>query len=219
MTGGTGLYLRALLHGIFPGVPVNGEVRQGLLRRLAEDGCSKLHQELLAIDRISAERISENDTHRLIRSLEVFYVSGIPWSVHLGKQQEQAAEFVFTNLLQIGLTCDREHLYSRINQRCQQMIDAGLEDEVRNLLERGYVRSLKSLGSIGYRHMINYLEGEWSLQEMTEILMRDTRRYAKRQYTWFSKIQDLQWFPVNEPEKIVQCIDAWQANNQHWESK
>lgn len=218
LTGGTGLYLRALLHGIFPGVPVNEEIRQGLLSRLAEEGCSKLYQELLAIDRISAERISENDTHRLIRALEVFYVSGMPWSEHLGKQKEQAPEVVFTNLLQIGLTCDREQLYSRINQRCQQMIDVGLEEEVRNLMERGYARSLKSLGSIGYRHMINYLEGEWSLPEMTELLMRDTRRYAKRQYTWFSKIQDLQWFQVNEPEKVVQCIDAWQANNQHWES-
>ena len=217
LTGGTGLYLRALLHGIFPGVPVNEEIRQELHRRLAEEGCSKLYQELLAIDRISAERISENDTHRLVRALEVFYVSGMPWSEHLGKQNEQAPEVVFTNLLQIGLTCDREQLYSRINQRCQQMIDVGLEEEVRNLMERGYARSLKSLGSIGYRHMINYLEGEWSLPEMTELLMRDTRRYAKRQYTWFSKIQDLLWFQVNELEEVVKCIDAWQANNQHWE--
>ena len=217
LTGGTGLYLRALLHGIFPGVPVNEEIRQELHRRLAEEGCSKLYQELLAIDCISAERISKNDTHRLIRALEVFYVSGMPWSEHLGKQNEQAPEVVFTNLLQIGLTCDREQLYSRINQRCQQMIDVGLEEEVRNLMERGYARSLKSLGSIGYRHMINYLEGEWSLPEMTELLMRDTRRYAKRQYTWFSKIQDLLWFQVNELEEVVKCIDAWQANNQHWE--
>lgn len=219
VTGGTGLYLRALLHGIFPGVPVNEDVRLGLLRRLAADGCSKLHEELLAIDRISAERINENDTHRLIRALEVFYVSGIPWSEHLDKQHEQSPAVVFSNLLQIGLTCDREQLYSRINQRCQQMIDAGLEGEVRSLMERGYSKSTKSLGSIGYRHMMNYLEGEWSLQEMIELLMRDTRRYAKRQYTWFSKIQDLQWFPVNEPEKIVQCIDDWIAKNQHWEAR
>lgn len=219
LTGGTGLYLRALLHGIFPGVPVNEEVRLGLQARLATEGCSKLHEELISIDRISAERIQINDTHRLIRALEVFYVSGIPWSEHLEEQRKQAPEVVFTNLLQIGLTCDRQQLYARINQRCQQMVEAGLEGEVRKLMEMGYLRSMKSLGSIGYRHMVNYLAGEWSLQEMLELLMRDTRRYAKRQYTWFSKIENLQWFPVNEPIKIIQCIDAWQAKHQHWEPR
>ncbi len=219
MTGGTGLYLRALLHGIFPGVPVNEEIRLALQQRLASDGCSKLHEELTVIDRISAERIGTNDSQRLLRALEIFYISGIPWSKHLEEQRRLSPEVIFTHLLQIGLTCDRNQLYSRINRRCQDMIDLGLEGEVRKLLAMGYNSSMKSLGSIGYRHMINYLEGEWTLPEMIDLLARDTRRYAKRQYTWFSKIHDLQWFPVNEPARIIKCVDDWKATNEHWESK
>jgi tRNA dimethylallyltransferase len=219
LTGGTGLYLRALLHGIFPNVPINEEVRLRLQQRLTAEGCSKLHEELIAIDRISGERINKNDSQRLLRALEIYYASGIPWSKHLEEQRRQNPKVIFAHLLQIGLTCDRERLYSRINRRCQQMIDAGLEGEVRNLLAMGYDRSMKSLGSIGYRHMLNYLEGEWSLAEMINLLARDTRRYAKRQYTWFSKVHDLQWFPVNEPERIVKCVDDWKTNNEHWEPK
>jgi tRNA dimethylallyltransferase len=149
LTGGTGLYLRALLNGIFPGVPVNEEVRLALQRRLAAEGNYKLHDELVLIDRISAERIKINDTQRLLRALEIFYVSGIPWSKHLEEQRRQAPEIIFANLLQIGLTCDREQLYSRINHRCRHMIDTGLEGEVRKLLAMGYDRPMKSLGSIG----------------------------------------------------------------------
>lgn len=219
LTGGTGLYLRALLHGIFPGAPADEQVRQELHHRLAFEGCSKLHEELVSIDRISAGRIQINDSQRLLRALEIFYVSGIPWSKHLEDQRKQAPENVFSNLLQIGLTCDRDQLYSRINTRCQNMIDTGLEDEVRKLLAMGYNKSMKSLGSIGYRHMIGYFDGEWSFEEMIRLLARDTRRYAKRQYTWFAKMVDLQWFQVNEPARIVQFVDEWMAKKQKWEPK
>jgi tRNA dimethylallyltransferase len=219
LAGGTGLYLRALLHGIFPGAPADELVRQELHHRLTADGYSKLYEELAAIDRISAERIQINDSHRLVRALEIFYVSGIPWSEHLAEQCKQSPEIVFTNFLQIGLTCDRDQLYSRINKRCQNMIDAGFENEVRTLLAMGYNKSMKPLGSIGYRHMIGYLDGGWSFEEMIRILARDTRRYAKRQYTWFSKIDDLQWFQVNEQEKIFQFVDEWMTKRQNWELK
>ena len=97
------------------------------------------------------------------------------------------------------------------------MIDAGLEGEVRKLMAMGYDKSMKSLGSIGYRHMIGYLDGEWSLEEMIRLLKRDTRRYAKRQYTWFSKMLDLQWFPVNESARIVRFVDDWMVNKQQRE--
>ncbi len=214
LTGGTGLYLRALLHGIFPGAPADTQVREELHHRLAVEGCSKLYEELVSIDRISAGRIQINDSQRLLRALEIFYVSGIPWSEHLEEQRKQAPEIVFTSLCQIGLTCDRDQLYSRINKRCQKMIDSGLEDEVRTLLAMGYNKSMKSLGSIGYRHMIGYLDGKWSWEEMIRLLARDTRRYAKRQYTWFAKMADLQWFQVNEPARIVQFIDQWMAQKQ-----
>jgi tRNA dimethylallyltransferase len=211
LTGGTGLYLRALLHGIFPGVPANEEIRTELKQRLAMYGCSKLHRELYLIDRISADKINENDSQRVLRALEVFMTSGIPWSKHLEEQRQQKPEKIFNNLLQIGLTCNRTKLYDRINERCQIMLEAGLEQEVQNLLDLGYSRSLKSLGAIGYRHMISYLDGEWSWEEMAFLLARDTRRYAKRQFTWFSKMVELQWFEVNEPTKIIEFVDSWLA--------
>lgn len=209
LTGGTGLYLRALLHGIFPGVPVDEKIREKLHKRLSTEGCSKLHQELISIDRISAERIQEHDVQRVMRALEIFYVSGITWSEHLNEQQKQKPNIIFSKLLQIGLTCDRQQLYNRINMRSQMMIDAGLEDEVENLLSMGYSKSLKPFGAIGYRHMISYIEGELTYEEMVRTLARDTRRYAKRQYTWFSKIEDLLWFEINNPSKIIQLVDKW----------
>ncbi len=209
LTGGTGLYLRALIQGMFSEPPVDAQIRLELQRRLSNEGLSILYEELRLIDCISAERIQKNDSQRILRALEIFYTSGIPWSTHLEEQRCQSPQIEFDNLLQIGLTCDRERLYSRINQRCQQMIEDGLEKEVRNLMAMGYDSTLKSLGSIGYRHMINYLQGTWSFEDMLRLLARDTRRYAKRQYTWFSKMHNLEWFPVNDQEKISNLIDHW----------
>ncbi len=209
LTGGTGLYLRALLEGIFPGVPVDDDTRQMLQERLHKEGSSKLHEELSLYDRISSERIHENDSQRLLRALEIFYVSGIPWSKHIEDHQQQTSGVLFKNALQIGLTTDRAHLYQRINKRCDMMLELGLEEEVRRLLDLGYDPNLKAFGSIGYRHMINYIEGRWTRDEAIRLLARDTRRYAKRQYTWFSNLTALQWFDVAEEQKILQIVDDW----------
>ncbi|KJR98102.1 MAG: tRNA delta(2)-isopentenylpyrophosphate transferase [Desulfobulbaceae bacterium BRH_c16a] len=209
LTGGTGLYLRALLQGIFPGVPVDEIIRAKLRHRLHIVGCSKLHEELSAIDCISAERIHENDTHRLLRALEVYYASGVPWSEHLKEHRILTPGALFANTLEIGLTCDRRDLYERINRRCETMLDDGLEGEVRKLLEMGYHRELKSFGSIGYRHMLGYIHEEYSRQEMAELLARDTRRYAKRQYTWFRTMPGLHWYEVQAKEEIVEAVGDW----------
>lgn len=211
LTGGTGLYLRALLEGIFPGVPVDETIRQKLKERLLREGSSKLHEELTLRDSISAKRIHVNDSQRLLRALEVWYVSGIPWSEHINAHQNEDQGIVFKNALQIGLTTDRTNLYQRINKRCDSMLADGLEDEVRKLLAMGYDPKLKSFGAIGYRHIINYLEGNWTKDEMVHLLARDTRRYAKRQYTWFSRLTDLQWFDIAEKHKILQTVEAWFA--------
>lgn len=209
LTGGTGLYLRALFQGIFSGAPVDDKLRADLRWRLQTEGCSKLHEELHAIDCISADKIHENDTHRVLRALEVYYTSGVPWSEHLRVHRLQNQQARFSNTIQIGLTCDRHDLYDRINLRCQMMLDGGLEGEVRNLLDMGYHRNLKAFGAIGYRHMIAYLAKEYTWQEMTELLARDTRRYAKRQYTWFRTMEDLVWHEVKDTEKIVEEVGNW----------
>jgi tRNA dimethylallyltransferase len=211
LTGGTGLYLRAVLEGIFPDVITDEKIRNVLKIRLQQEGSSKLHEELLLIDRISAERIHKNDTHRLLRSLEIFYATGQPWSKHIASHRSQSLPVQFPNLLQIGLTCPRQQLYERINLRCEEMIARGLEAEVRELLNMGYKKTLKCFGAIGYRHMIKYIDGDWSQEEMIRLLARDTRRYAKRQYTWFSKMKDLQWFDTTEKEKIFETVDFWMS--------
>ncbi len=209
LTGGTGLYLRVLFDGIFPGVAGDEKIRQALKARLRNEGSSILHKDLLLCDRISAERIHQNDTQRLLRALEVYLVSGIPWSEHLANHRKQAKGVRFTNILQLGLTTDRDTLYQRINKRCDRMLELGLEDEVKNLLAMGYARSLKPFSAIGYRHMINFIDGHWSRDETVRLLARDTRRYAKRQYTWFSKLTGLQWFDVEKKQKVIDTVEDW----------
>jgi tRNA dimethylallyltransferase len=209
ITGGTGLYLRSLAEGLFAGGIQYPELRAQLKERLANEGSSKLHDELKIYDCISALRINVNDTQRLIRALEIYHGSGIPWSQHLLSQAEKKKAARFTNMLQIGLTCDREILYGRINERCSVMINAGLEQEVQELLEVGYNAELKSMKSIGYRHMVNYLRGFWDKQEMERYLARDTRHYAKRQFTWFLNTADIHWFDISAPAKIIGYIAAW----------
>jgi len=211
LTGGTGLYLRALLDGIFPGVPVDEKIRQQLRDRLLAEGPSKLHEELTLYDSISANRIHVNDSQRLLRALEVFYTSGLPWSEHIAEHKNRPKGLNFTNALQIGLTTDRQKLYQRINRRCEKMLESGLEDEARKLLAMGYARDLKALGSIGYRHILNYIDGHWTKEESKRLLCRDTRRYAKRQYTWFSKLPSLQWFDVEERKTVFKVVGDWFA--------
>lgn len=213
ITGGTGLYLRALAEGLFAGGIQYPELRALLKERLAKEGSSKLHDELRTCDCISAKRINVNDTQRLIRALEIYHGSGIPWSQHLLSQAKKKEGTRFTNMLQIGLTCDREILYDRINKRCSVMINAGLEQEVQGLLEAGYNVELKPMKSIGYRHMVNYLKGTWNRQEMEIYLTRDTRHYAKRQLTWFLNSTDTHWFDISAPAKIIEYIAAWYRQN------
>lgn len=211
LTGGTGLYLRALFEGIFPGVPVDKETRRILKERLVAEGSYKLHEELCVCDSVSAKRIHANDSQRLLRALEVFYVSGVPLSKHIVTHKNQAEGVHFSNALQIGLTTDRKILYQRINRRCDAMLESGLEAEVRKLLAMGYDKELKAFGSIGYRHILNYIDGHWTKDEAIRLLARDTRRYAKRQYTWFSKLNALQWFDVDEKKKNLRTVASWFA--------
>jgi len=209
LTGGTGLYLKALTQGLFADIPENSDIRNMLIERADSGDISKLHEELCACDPESAERIHPNDTTRIIRGLEIFLASGIPWSSHLRKQKLRGRGGAVTNILQLALTCDRDLLYNRINLRAKLMLEQGLEEEVRKLLAMGYDRRLKSMNSIGYRHMLNYLDDLWTLDEMLSLLRRDTRRYAKRQYTWFNGISGMEWFEVTDHDPIRQRVADW----------
>lgn len=212
LTGGTGLYLKSLLQGIFPEAPSDKEVRNGLKDRLDKEGAGVLHGELVACDSISAQKIHQNDTQRLLRALEVYQTTGIPWSTHLAKQNLDQGRSLAVDALQIGLTCERQKLYSRINMRCDMMIDGGLETEVVELMQRGFSPKLKSMGSIGYRHMLAYINNEYTREEMVRLLARDTRRYAKRQYTWFNKIKEVNWVDVQEQATVLEMVGQWRKD-------
>lgn len=205
LTGGTGLYLRSLTEGLFQDQVKSTELRQELKRRLEKEGASKLHEELSLIDCDAAKRVHKNDSHRLIRALEIYYDTGTTWTDHLHKHEDKKKEVRFKKILQIGLTCDRKNLYQRINKRTTMMLQSGLKEEVEDLISKGYSKNLKSMQSIGYRHMINHLYNNWTMEETERLLSRDTRRYAKRQYTWFNKI-GLEWFEPTETKKIYSRI-------------
>ena len=209
LTGGTGLYLRSLKEGLFAGGHRYPEIRAELKERLNKEGSSILHKELQLYDRYSAERIHNNDTHRLLRALEIYYGSGVPWSEHIARQAQEKQSARFTNMLIIGLTCKRDILYEQINKRTETMVNAGLKEEVRGLLKMGYGQDLKSMMSIGYRHMVMYINGDWNKSQMIQLLARDTRRYAKRQFTWFYHTEGIVWYERTEMQKIIDFAEDW----------
>jgi tRNA dimethylallyltransferase len=208
LTGGTGLYIKALLYGIFSEPAHNIEIRKALKKRLKEKGAETLYEELHAIDPASARRVHKNDTHRIIRGLEIYHSTGKTWSFFLEQQKLKTADKInnYRNICIIGLHRERENLYKRINLRTEVMLENNFQQEVEDLLNMGYSRNLKSMGSIGYRHMTSYLAGEISFQKMKETLARDTRRYAKRQITWFNKMKELTWLDVADKNLILKTI-------------
>lgn len=223
LTGGTGLYFKGLLKGVFDEETFTGgnnagtdklknkSLKQELKKRLAEKGREKLHRELAEVDPESAVRIHPNDTQRLLRGLEIFYATGIPWSQHLIRQMHKSSRY---ETLKIGLTRPRKELYDRINQRVQQMAEQGLLAEVKGLLSSGYDKNLKSMQSIGYRHMVNFIENIWNWEQTLDLLARDTRHYAKRQYTWFNNDPEIIWYDARETDKILQAIELFLAQNE-----
>lgn len=195
LTGGTGLYLKALLEGLFDALPADKAVREQLQARLTVEGRATLHAELCQVDPAAGARIHPNDTQRLLRGLEIFHTSGRTWT-ELIEEQKRAGQgtAVFSRAYLAGLHCPKEELRERIARRTLTMIDGGLIEEVEQLRQMGYGPELPSMQAIGYRHANRFLDGEWSRAELTEQLILDTRRYAKRQMTWFSANKELRWF-------------------------
>lgn len=212
LTGGTGLYLSALVNGLSKNIPTFPDIRMAIQQQLDNLGSDVLHDELSLIDCISAKRIHKNDTHRLIRALEIFKGTGKKWSSFIAEHQRKR-KLRFPNILTIGLTRERAKLYQRIHDRSILMIENGFRQEVEGLLEMGFRENLQSMQAIGYSHMLKHIHGEWSKEEMIANLTRDTRRYAKRQYTWFKKISDLQWIESSDCNRVNMMIDDFLTNN------
>ncbi|MFO7153400.1 MAG: tRNA (adenosine(37)-N6)-dimethylallyltransferase MiaA [Caldicoprobacter oshimai] len=198
VVGGTGLYIKSLLYPMnFTDASYDQEFRKELQRQAETMGKEYLHKKLQAVDPKTAARLHPNDVRRVIRALEVYHLTGKPMSEY--NQELEKMDYKY-NVAMIGLTMDRAKLYERINQRVDEMIEKGLLDEVKQLLDRGYTRDMISMQGLGYKELIDYLQGRVSLEEAIYILKRETRRYAKRQLTWFRAQKDIAWVDVDQFE-------------------
>lgn len=206
VAGGTGLYIKVLTGGIFLGPERNEEIRQRLKDEASTYGHHVLVDRLQAVDPVSAAKMHPNDTHRIIRALEVFELTGRPFSEHHNTHRFRDTRY---RILKIGLTMDRAILYERIEKRVDRMLEQGLLDEVEKLLNDGFSPDLKSMQSIGYSHAVRFLQGTLSLDEMAHTLKRDTRRYAKRQFTWFKSDPEMIWLEPREIDDMRKRIDVF----------
>ncbi|MEA1947053.1 MAG: tRNA (adenosine(37)-N6)-dimethylallyltransferase MiaA [Thermodesulfobacteriota bacterium] len=203
VVGGTGLYIKALVHGLFKAGPSDTHVRKRLQEQARICGPGFFHQRLIRHDPDTAERIHPNDTYRIIRALEVHELTGKTITAFQRKHGFKDNRF---RVLKIGLRINREVLYDRINHRVDAMIDSGFLDEVKGLLGMGYSDDLKSMQSIGYRHLVDFIKGRCSWDETMRTLKRDTRRYAKRQLTWFKADPKIVWKEPGQLKEIRQLI-------------
>lgn len=181
--GGTGMYVAGLLKGIFPQPEIPAQIRHKIRQRMAAEGPERMYGELREADPEFAGKISPNDRQRIQRGLEIWAATGISISEHW-RRQEREQRYVAYRIL---LDPPRKELYARINRRMEQMLAAGLADEIKRLLELGYDEHSPGLSSLGYREFLPWLRNSASLQECTSLAAQHSRNYAKRQYTWYRK--------------------------------
>ena len=206
VVGGTGFYIKALLYGLFPKGPSDPEIRRILNQTAESEGTAVMHRRLAEIDPDAADRIHANDTYRIVRALEVHAITGEPLSVFQKRHGFRESRF---KTLEIGLSWPRPVLYDRINRRVDAMMEEGFLDEVRQLLARGYRRDLKSMQSLGYRHLTEVIEDGIPLADALETLKRDHRRYAKRQMTWFRPRPAVHWLAPTQTDMAEALIRAF----------
>lgn len=212
VVGGSGLYIRALVDGLFDPKVSDPEVRERLRQKAKDMGIELLHMQLREIDPETAARIHPKDSQRIIRALEVNEITGQPLSRLQKESEERLPNFdpVF-----VGLTMVREELYHRIDRRVDDMVEKGLIGEVKRLSEMGYDRSINAMQTVGYQEVFAFLEGKIDLDEAVRLIKRNSRRYAKRQLTWFKKDERVQWFRIEGSESIDEIgehiIDIYRA--------
>lgn len=203
VVGGSGLYIRSLVDGFFDGPPADPEVRSTIERRLAVGGVEELLGELRRVDPLFAARVDPTKPRRMIRALEVFHVTGVPISqLH----QDLKVEIPFT-LRIFGLAWPKPALQKRIGDRCTMMLEGGLLDEVEDLVRRGYSPGLNALNTVGYAEGFAFRAGEITRDEMVELFCRNTRRYAKRQMTWFRRDKRIEWIDMREGREAEGVVE------------
>ena len=202
MVGGSGLYVDVITKGLDHFPKVGSNIREKLNKELKTKGLEDLQEQLKALDPVSYNTIAIDNPHRVIRALEICIGSEKPYSSFLNKGKEKRNFKTIT----VGLTADREMIYNRINQRVNIMMQKGLLEEVKGLLVS---KDLNALNTVGYKELFNYLSGEWDLEFATSEIKKNTRRFAKRQLTWFKRNENTLWFDYNVPiEKIITQLES-----------
>ncbi len=209
VVGGTGLYIRALSRGLFHGPPADLELRERLLRRESDGEPGTLYSDLVKVDPEAAIKIHPNDLRRTVRALEVFYLRDRKLSEYQREHGFKERLYAFRLLF---LVRSRSELYPRIEQRVDQMLGEGLEAEVRALIERGYRRDSSSMQGLGYKHFFDHLLGKTSRDEAVDLLKRDTKRYAKRQFTWFRREPAAIWVDITGLSKTGEIVERIKKN-------
>jgi len=205
VVGGSGLYIKALTDGIFNSVDVDEEYREELKQKREEFGIDFLYEGLKKVDPQSASKMLPQNWKRVMRALEVFHLTGEP----ILKFQNAHERKVDLEFIQFGLNWDRTKLYANIENRVDEMIEKGLVDEVKNILASGFSKNINALNTVGYKEIISYLGDEITLERAIELIKRNTRRFAKRQMTWFKKTKGTNWLACNEnatPKELVSMI-------------
>ncbi|MBI3398198.1 MAG: tRNA (adenosine(37)-N6)-dimethylallyltransferase MiaA [Deltaproteobacteria bacterium] len=212
VVGGTGLYIRALTKGLFNGPGSDMRLRNGFAMlanyhaQIGSDGKRYLHDKLKEVDAESASKIHPHNTARIVRAMEVYYLTSQPISL---LQKEHGFLEEPYQVIKIGLSVDRETLYKKIEERVDRMIEAGMVDEVRRLLANGYSSKLKAMGGLGYKEITEHIQNKCSLEDAIKEIKRNTRRYAKRQMTWFKKEADIRWFSCEEKDRIITLVEGF----------
>ncbi|MCR4430610.1 MAG: tRNA (adenosine(37)-N6)-dimethylallyltransferase MiaA [Tepidanaerobacteraceae bacterium] len=217
MSGGTGLYINSVCYNyIFSEIDKDISLREQLKKQALEYGNDFLYKKLEKLDPQAAKKIHPNNLKRIIRALEVCIKTGHTFSSYEEKTKKQKNPY---DLFMFGLTRPREELYHRINERVLHMINTGLVEEVKKLLAMGYSRNLNSMQGLGYRQIIDYLDGKSTLEEAIYLISRDTRHYAKRQYTWFLKDKNIIWMDISKEgmkkvtENIIKTVEGKLKNS------
>jgi len=203
IAGGTGLYINALIEGLFPEEIKNPLIRKNLEDEADEKGLEVLWEKLKRIDPEYGGQIGKNDRIRIIRALEVYTATQKPISEHFLRTKPYVHDF---NIIQIGLKLERKELYRRIEDRVEQMYELGIVEEVKRLLKSGVMESAPPFRALGYKHVLRFLKKEIPLDEAIRLTKRDTRHYAKRQMTWFRKREGIRWFVSHEFPEISKYI-------------
>jgi len=202
--GGTALYIKALLYGLFDGPARDEQIRLRLKQRAQAEGLEPLYRQLVEIDPLAAQRIHANDLRRIIRALEVYELTGRPIS---GLQKQWEIPATSRNWAVIGLRREKIVENSRINQRVKNMIEAGLVEEVKSLLAEDKPLSMQARCAIGYAEIIDYLSGKTSLDDAVELIKKNSRRFAKSQRTWFKTFREVHWLDISPDEPAEKILE------------